>query len=123
MANAPGRAPPANRLAEAALRRELYFFTLYRSLEAALIVFLAFSPLAGPFAELRHPVLAKATAIAKASPLWDGQVINVQVSDAKPQAMEIRVLASASDSSRAWDLRCEIREKLIDFIHAPDNRR
>jgi len=26
------------------------------------------------------------------------------------------VLASASDSSRAWDLRCEIREKLIAFI-------
>ena len=28
----------------------------------------------------------------------------------------MRVLASASDSTRAWDLRCEIREKLIAFI-------
>jgi small-conductance mechanosensitive channel len=63
-----------------------------------------------------EPVRAKATAIAKASPLWDGQVINVQVSDAREQVMEIRVLASASDSSRAWDLRCEIREKLIAYI-------
>jgi len=26
------------------------------------------------------------------------------------------VLASALDSSRAWDLRCEIREKLIAYI-------
>jgi small-conductance mechanosensitive channel len=63
-----------------------------------------------------EPVRAKATAIAKASPLWDGQVINVQVSDAREQVMEVRVLASASDSSRAWDLRCEIREKLIAYI-------
>jgi len=63
-----------------------------------------------------EPVRARATEIVKASPLWDGQVVNVQVSDAREQAMEVRVLASASDSSRAWDLRCEIREKLIAFI-------
>jgi small-conductance mechanosensitive channel len=63
-----------------------------------------------------EPVRAKAIAIAKASPLWDGQVVNVQVSDAKDQVMEVRVLASAADSSRAWDLRCEIREKLIAYI-------
>ncbi|HEY2009554.1 MAG TPA: mechanosensitive ion channel family protein [Rhizomicrobium sp.] len=61
-------------------------------------------------------VRAAATDIVKASRLWDGQVVNVQVSDAKEQVMEVRVLASASDSSRAWDLRCEIREKLIAFI-------
>jgi small-conductance mechanosensitive channel len=61
-------------------------------------------------------VRAQATAIVKASPLWDGQVVNVQVSDARDQVIEVRVLASASDSSRAWDLRCEIREKLIGYI-------
>jgi small-conductance mechanosensitive channel len=62
------------------------------------------------------PVRAKATEIVKASPLWDGQVVNVQVSDAREQVMEVRVLASASDSGRAWDLRCEVREKLIAYI-------
>lgn len=61
-------------------------------------------------------VRAHATALVKASPLWDGQVVNVQVSDAREQVMEVRVLASASNSSRAWDLRCEIREKLIAYI-------
>jgi small-conductance mechanosensitive channel len=61
-------------------------------------------------------VRAAATDIVKASRLWDGQVVNVQVSDAKDHVIEVRVLASASDSSRAWDLRCEIREKLIAFI-------
>jgi small-conductance mechanosensitive channel len=63
-----------------------------------------------------EPVRARASEIVKASPLWDGQVVNVQVSDAREQVMEVRILASASDSSRAWDLRCEIREKLIGFI-------
>lgn len=58
----------------------------------------------------------QATAIVKASPLWDGQVVNIQVSDAKELVMEVRVLASAADSPRAWDLRCEVREKLIAWI-------
>jgi hypothetical protein len=30
--------------------------------------------------------------------------------------MEIRILVSASNSGRSFDLRCEVREKLIDFI-------
>lgn len=59
---------------------------------------------------------AAATEIVKASRLWDGQVVNVQVSDAREQVIEVRVLASAGNSSRAWDLRCEIREKLIAWI-------
>lgn len=63
-----------------------------------------------------EPVRARATEIVKASPLWDGQVVNVQVSDAREHVMEVRVLASAADSGRVWDLRCEIREKLIGFI-------
>ena len=57
------RSDPGDSHADAAVRRELYFFTLYRSLEGALFVFLAFSPLAAPFAELRHPTLAKAVAL------------------------------------------------------------
>jgi hypothetical protein len=57
-----------------------------------------------------------ATRIVKASPLWDGQVVNVQVSDAKDQVIEVRVLASAGSGGQAWDLRCEIREKLIAWI-------
>ena len=61
-------------------------------------------------------VRTAATDIVKASRLWDGQVVNVQISDARESVIEVRVLASASDSTRAWDLRCEIREKLIAFI-------
>ena len=28
----------------------------------------------------------------------------------------MRALVSASDASKAWDLRCEVREKLIAFV-------
>jgi len=44
-------------------RRELYFFTLYRVLVAALLVFLVSSPLAQQIVELRLPWLARAVAI------------------------------------------------------------
>ena len=60
----------------------------------------------------------KAREIVEASGLWDKQVFNVQVTDVKENALELRVLSSASDSAKAWDLRCEVREKLIEFIRA-----
>lgn len=37
----------------------------------------------------------------------------VQVVDFTEKSMALRILCKASDSSKTWDLRCEIREKLI----------
>jgi hypothetical protein len=54
--------------------------------------------------------------IIEASPLWDRRFWNLQVSDATEKTMQLRVLATSSDSSKSWDLRCEIREKFIAFI-------
>ncbi len=56
------------------------------------------------------------TRLLEASRYWDGKVNVLQVTDAKEHTLEIRALASASDASRAWDLRCEIRENLVKFI-------
>lgn len=56
--------------------------------------------------------------ILQASTLWNGKVGLVQVTDTTAQAMEIRLLLSADDASLAWDLRCEVREKMIAFIQA-----
>ena len=42
----------------------------------------------------------------------------MQVTDTTAQAMEIRLLLSADDASLAWDLRCEVREKMIAFVQA-----
>ena len=47
---------------------------------------------------------------------WDRRVKVIQVTDSKPNAMELRVLVSAVDAPTAWDLRCELRELLIDFL-------
>ncbi|MDT8287530.1 MAG: mechanosensitive ion channel [Elusimicrobiales bacterium] len=54
--------------------------------------------------------------ICEGSELWDGKVCGVQVVNASDTTMEVRALISASDSSRAWDLRCLVREKMIDFL-------
>ena len=50
------------------------------------------------------------------SSLWDRKLKNIQVTDSKPEGIEVRVLVSAADSDTGWDLRCELREKLIDFM-------
>ncbi|GAA0714017.1 sensor histidine kinase [Dokdonella soli] len=45
-------------------RRELYFFNLYRCLEAAVYAGLTFSPYAGEWVKVAHPLLGQITAIA-----------------------------------------------------------
>ncbi|MGB6491410.1 MAG: mechanosensitive ion channel domain-containing protein [Methylovirgula sp.] len=61
-------------------------------------------------------VREKLTDIVKNSKLWDGRVVNMQVTDATDRAIQLRALASARNSQDVWDLRCEIREKLIAFL-------
>jgi small-conductance mechanosensitive channel len=60
--------------------------------------------------------------IVKASKNWDGNVVNLQVTDAKEQTMELRCLMSARSAGQTFDLRCEVREKLVDFLqkHHPE---
>src|ERR1035437_2808602 len=48
---------------------------------------------------------------------WDKRVVNVQVTKVTEQYKEVRILVSSSDSSKNWNLRTEIREKIIDFIN------
>jgi small-conductance mechanosensitive channel len=52
----------------------------------------------------------------KESQLWDGAVVNLQVIDADSRTIELRALVSARNAPQSWDLRCEMREKLIAFI-------
>lgn len=52
----------------------------------------------------------------KDSRLWDGAVVNLQVIDADSRTIELRALVSARNAPQSWDLRCEMREKLIAFI-------
>ncbi|WP_310209581.1 mechanosensitive ion channel domain-containing protein [Caulobacter sp. BE264] len=54
--------------------------------------------------------------IARASPLWDGKVVNLAVTDIRPDVMEIRCLVSARNAPTTFDLRCEVREKMMAFL-------
>jgi small-conductance mechanosensitive channel len=54
--------------------------------------------------------------ILENSKLWDGRTWGLQVTNATEHTVELRALMSAADSSNAWNLRCEVREKLIEFI-------
>ena len=54
--------------------------------------------------------------IAEASALWDGKVVNLQVSDAREGVIEVRMLVSARNAPQTWDLRCEVRERMITFL-------
>jgi small-conductance mechanosensitive channel len=65
-----------------------------------------------PVARIR----TKLEEIARESKLWDGKVVNLQVVDSNERALQLRTLVSARTSEQAWDLRCEVREKLITFL-------
>ena len=65
-----------------------------------------------PITELR----AELERIVAESQSWDGRVCNLVVTDSTPRALEIRALVSAKDGGKAWELRCEVREKLVQFL-------
>jgi len=58
----------------------------------------------------------KLNEIVKASENWNGQVVNLQVTDTKQGSIELRALMSANSAAHAFDLRCEVREKMIAFL-------
>ena len=51
-----------------------------------------------------------------ASKLWDGKVWGLQVTNSTDHALELRALMSAASGPTAWDLRCFVREKLVEFL-------
>jgi small-conductance mechanosensitive channel len=50
------------------------------------------------------------------SELWDGKMAVLQVTDAPANTVELRALVSARNAGQLWDLRCEVREKLIGLL-------
>ncbi len=48
--------------------------------------------------------------------LWDQETQVLQVTDTTEKTMTIRLLMTAQNSPTAFDLRCYVREKMIEFI-------
>jgi small-conductance mechanosensitive channel len=61
-------------------------------------------------------IRAELQRLLKESKLWDGKVCGLVVTNATERTVELRALMSAVDASTAWDLRCHVREKLIEFV-------
>lgn len=52
-------------------------------------------------------------------PLWDGSTCVLQVTEVQTNGLvELRAMVSAASPSALWDLRCEVRERLVDFLRA-----
>jgi hypothetical protein len=47
---------------------------------------------------------------------WDGRVCVLQVTDTTERTMQVRLLVSSADASKGFDLRCRMREALIDYM-------
>ena len=67
-----------------------------------------------PIAHLREKVIE----IVKASPHWDGDLVQLQAQEARATALELRVIASARTSGQKSDLCYAIREQVIAFLQA-----
>jgi small-conductance mechanosensitive channel len=65
-----------------------------------------------PVEEVRQALLT----LLKSSGMWDGKVWGLQVTNANEHTVELRALMSAQDSATAWNLRCYVREKLIELL-------
>jgi hypothetical protein len=64
------------------------------------------------------PLRTRFEAIVRASRLWDGKIAKLQVVEAHENAVEVRGLVSAADPDTLWDLRCEVREQLLDWLRS-----
>jgi len=62
------------------------------------------------------PLRAELERVCKSAPEWDGRTAVLQVVEANERAMQVRVLVSSRDAATNWDLRCRVREALIDYL-------
>ena len=54
--------------------------------------------------------------IVEASPKWDKKVCGLQVTNMTERTVELRALVSARSAGETFELRCEVREKLMAYI-------
>ncbi|CAN5254897.1 mechanosensitive ion channel [soil metagenome] len=51
------------------------------------------------------------------TPLWDGRAKVLQVTDATGGMLRVRILVTAKDAPTLFDLRCFIREEMVEWMH------
>ncbi len=69
--------------------------------------------------DYRVPVAAVRVELEKilaVTDLWDGVASGLVVLDANDKTVVLRALVSSENSGKGWDLRCHVREKLVEFL-------
>jgi small-conductance mechanosensitive channel len=61
-------------------------------------------------------VRAELRRICESTPLWKGKVCALHVTDADARTLQMRALMDARSGGDAFDLRCLVREKLVEFL-------
>jgi len=61
-------------------------------------------------------IRAELERICKGEALWDGRVCVTQVTETTDHTLQVRLLVSARNSGDAFDLRCIVRERMLDFL-------
>ncbi len=75
-----------------------------------------------------EPLRAELRRICAADPDWDGRHALVHVTESNDHALQVRLLMSAANSARAWELRCRVREAIVAYLqrewpqHLPSHR-
>ncbi|MDB5868960.1 MAG: MscS Mechanosensitive ion channel, partial [Polaromonas sp.] len=62
------------------------------------------------------PLREAARLACEAAPEWDRRLCLLQVVEAGERGMQLRVLVTSANSSLSWDLRCKVREALVDCM-------
>lgn len=59
---------------------------------------------------------AHLVAVLDDTTLWDGRTSTLQITQATDGMVRARVLVSAADNDALWDLKCLIRESMVEFL-------
>lgn len=50
-------------------------------------------------------------------PLWDRRASVLQITDATGGLVRVRILVTAHNAGQLWDLRCNVREAMVEWLH------
>ncbi|MFT6473328.1 mechanosensitive ion channel family protein [Qipengyuania profunda] len=68
-----------------------------------------------PIADI-EPIRAEFERYVQAHPLWDGRNLQLLMTEAHPESVELRLSMSAETIGDLWTLRCAVREHMLGWL-------
>jgi hypothetical protein len=63
-----------------------------------------------------QPIRAELVRFVENNPLWDGRTVQCLLTEAYPESIELRLAVSATTIGDLWQLRCHVREHMIEWL-------